>query len=120
MNTQPHQKRKARPIAVHAWDFPKIDLNTAISIKALAEGTAIAAQQKAALDWIIRHASDFYGLSFRPGGLEGDRETCLAEGRRFVGNAVTYVLNMKSTQLDELKEVYENGRRNPESESTDE
>lgn len=111
MNTQPRPKKKDRRVAFNAWDFPNIDLNSAISLKAVGAGTANAAQQKVALDWIIREASQFYGLSWRPGGQDGARATDLFEGRRFVGNAITYVLNMKSTQIDELKKVDENGRR---------
>ena len=58
------------------------------AIKALAAGVANEGQQKRALDLIIYRIAGTYDLSFRPGGTDGDRVTCFAEGKRHVGNQI--------------------------------
>lgn len=63
------------------------------AIKALQLGTATPDQQKMALHWIINVCADTYGMSFRPGGVEGQRETDFAEGKRFVGNQIVKLVN---------------------------
>lgn len=67
------------------------------ALQALQTGTANEQQQKRALDWIINHACKTYDMSFRP-GADGERDTCFAEGRRFVGNQI-----IKLTKLDPSK-----------------
>lgn len=52
------------------------------SIKALAHGDADEETQRHALRFIVETLCACYDQSFRP---EGDRETCFAEGRRYVG-----------------------------------
>ena len=66
-------------------------------MQALVTGTANEQQQKRALDWIINNACMTYHQSFRP-GVNGDRDTCFAEGRRFVGNQI-----IRLTKLDPKK-----------------
>lgn len=69
------------------------------AIKALQNGIATPEQQKAALWWIINICADTYGMSFRPGGPEGQRETDFAEGKRFVGNQIVKLVNYDVTLL---------------------
>lgn len=64
------------------------------AIQALGRGEANPDQQKRALDWIIQKAAGTYDISFRPGGADGERETCFAEGRRFVGNQIVKALKI--------------------------
>lgn len=64
------------------------------ALQALHRGDATQDQQQAALRWIIEVNSNAYDLSFRPGGLEGDRESCFAEGRRFVGMQIVKLLKL--------------------------
>jgi len=61
------------------------ELADASALQALHHGEANADQQQRALRWIIEAASNINDLTWRPGGLEGERESSFAEGRRFVG-----------------------------------
>lgn len=76
-------------------DYEKADV---IALQALAEGIANEGQQKRALDWIIK-AAGTYDLVYRPGGQEGDRDTCFAGGKAFVGQQIVKLLNYKTGQL---------------------
>lgn len=86
---------------------PAFEEREVAAIQALSRGNATMEQQKLALSWIIgsppramnNSASGYYDLSFRPGGLEGDRATVLAEGRRFVGGQILKLINLKIGQL---------------------
>lgn len=55
-----------------------------IALQCLAEGTADPEQQRVALAFIIEKLARTYDVSYCP-GADGDRETAMAEGRRFVG-----------------------------------
>lgn len=67
-------------------DAPAIlELADAAAIQALNRGDASPDQQKRALFWIINGASRTYETSYR---ADSERNTCFAEGRRFVGNQV--------------------------------
>lgn len=79
--------------------FPApVDLADAYAIAALQSGTASDEQQKRALRWIIYAAARTYDVSYRPGS---ERETCFAEGRRFVGLEIIRVLDPAT--IDRLK-----------------
>ena len=62
----------------------KYDAADSAAIRALAAGTASAAQQRAALDWIIHVLCRTYDEPFRP-GEEGRRDTDFALGMAHVG-----------------------------------
>lgn len=94
-------KRQAilEAITEHApWMPPGYEPEDAAAMQAMAKGTANGAQQIRALTWIIERAADTYGMSYRPGGHEGDRDTVLAEGRRFVGNQIIKLTKVKLGQ----------------------
>lgn len=84
------------------------DKSVIYAVQSLATGTATEHQQKLALDWIITEACATYDQSYRP-GVNGDRDTCFAEGRRFVGNQI-----IRLTKLDpkkgQKKQEQNNGR----------
>ena len=63
------------PFAYAPPDYTKAQV---IALQAVAEGTADETQQKRALAWIIKQAANAGDLSWRPGVLEGDRETSFA------------------------------------------
>jgi hypothetical protein len=63
----------------------------ASAIQALQRGEADAAQQKRALDWIIKTAAGTYNVSFQPGVPDA---TAFAEGRRFVGIEIVKLLHI--------------------------
>ncbi len=57
------------------------------AFRAMKSGLANDFQQQLVLKWIeyATGTGDWEGLTFRPGGEEGRRETDFAEGKRFVG-----------------------------------
>lgn len=75
------------------WKPPKWEPADASALQAIADGKADANQQKRALKWIIELAAGTYDLSFRP-GTTGERDTVLAEGRRFVGLQIVKLLKV--------------------------
>jgi len=98
-------KSPKQALEEHApWLPPAYENADVAAIQALARGAATADQQKRALAWVIEQAADTYGMSYRPGGVEGDRDTVFAEGRRFVGNQVVKLTKLKMGQLERRKE----------------
>lgn len=83
-----------------SWKPPSYDPADVSAIQALVVGNATPDQQKRALTWIIEKACATYNTSYRPGGLEGDRDTAFAEGRRFVGTRLVYMLKLKVGLLE--------------------
>lgn len=82
------------------WAPPAYELADSTAIKALADGTANPEQQQRALRWIIENACGTYELSYRP---TSDRDTCLAEGRRFVGLQIVKMLKLNTSALKKDK-----------------
>lgn len=70
-----------------------VDDDDIMAIKALAAGKASEGQQKRALDLIIYKIASTYDMSFRP-GLDGERATCFAEGKRHVGNQIIRLMKL--------------------------
>ena len=71
-------------------------------MRAVVEGVANEGQQK--LFWrylmYVAGASDeFSGLSYRPDDMGGDRDTVMAEGRRFVGLEIRKLLRPEYTPM---------------------
>ena len=66
------------------------------AIQQLADGTASPEQQQRALKWIINNACGTYDLTYHP---TGDRDTCFAEGRRFVGLQIVKMLKISLSKL---------------------
>lgn len=75
-----------------AFSPAKYDERIMHAVKNLARGEANESQQRCVLDWIINEVAKTYDVSFRP---EGDRDTCFAEGRRFVGLQIVKLINME-------------------------
>ena len=103
MATIPAKSRKQVLEQHSPWLPARYEPHDVVAFQALARGTANGEQQKRCLAWIIEQAADTYGMSFRPGGAEGDRDTVFAEGRRFVGNQVVKMLKLKPGQLDDQR-----------------
>ena len=86
-------------IEEHApWRPPGYEDADVAAIQALSRGTANMEQQKRALAWIIERAAGTYDMSYRPGGVDGERDTVFAEGRRFVGNQLVKMTKLKMGQ----------------------
>lgn len=69
-------------------------------IQALNRGDATPQQQQDALKYIIEVVAGAYDMSFRP---ESERDTCFAEGRRFVGLQLIKLLVLMPDKLDKPK-----------------
>ncbi len=69
-------------------------------IQALARGDATAQMQQDALKFIIEVVAGTYDMSFRP---ESERDTCFAEGRRYVGLSLVKFLSLIPDRLDKPK-----------------
>ena len=78
--------------------YAKADVS---ALQAMRQGKANADQQKRAMEFILETVCDRNGMSFRPGGPEGARETDFAEGRRFVGNQIVKLTNIPLNKLKE-------------------
>lgn len=88
-------KQKVRPSKIiHSWTPPDFELADATAIQALERGMATPEQQKRALHWILYKAAALGDQPFRPGGVEGERETTLALGRLFVGQQVAKLMRL--------------------------
>lgn len=79
------------------WMPVPYDLADAAAWQAISLGTADKDQQIRALRWLIG-ACGTYDLSYRP-GPNGDRETAMAEGRRFIGLQVVKLVNLDLARL---------------------
>ena len=69
------------------------------ALQAMRRGEANADQQIRAMEFILDTICDRNGMSYRPGGLEGDRDTALAEGRRFVGNQIVKLTKLPLSKI---------------------
>jgi len=75
------------------WHPPPYGLSDIRAVQALAAGSATAAEQKQALDWIIHKAAQTYDEPFVPG--QDDVRTYVL-GRRSVGLAIVKLLRLKA------------------------
>lgn len=90
-----------QPKASPPWLPVKYRKADVAAIQAMRRGEATADQQQRAFEYLLVTICDRNGMSYRPGGPEGDRDTAFAEGRRFVGNQIVKLANLP---LSEIKE----------------
>lgn len=69
------------------------------SLRAVFRGEADARQQRLALDYIMR-AAGTHDTSYRPGDEHG---TSFAEGKRWVGTTIVWMLNVAPARTDDDK-----------------
>lgn len=74
-----------------AWKEPPWELADAYALQALVAGKANEAQQKRALDYVIRVLAGTYDLAYRP---ESPRDTDFMLGRQFVGKQIVFLVNV--------------------------
>lgn len=92
------QKKKSLRQAIedHApWKPPSYEPADVAALQALARGAATPDQQKRALAWIIEKGAATYDFPYRPGGSDGDRDSCIALGRMHVGQQIVRLLKLK-------------------------
>lgn len=82
------------------WFPAKYEKRDVYAIQALEQGEANAEQQKRALEYIINIICGTYDLSYRP-GLDGDRDTAFAEGKRFVGSQIVKLLKINPAMVED-------------------
>lgn len=100
MATPPRTKTGVRPSrVVHAWTPPDWELADVAAFQALNRGAASAEQQVRALTWLLYKAAGVGDMPFRPGGVEGERETNFALGRLFVGQQVAKMMKLDLSLL---------------------
>jgi hypothetical protein len=93
----PARRKSSKQIAEeHApWIPARYEAADATALQALRRGDCPAHLQQRALNFIMWDLCGLRDLSFRPGGVEGERETNFAEGKRFVGLQIGKLLEMK-------------------------
>ena len=89
---------KKKP-ANSTWMPPAYEVADAAAIQALLNGTAEEHQQKRALKWIIEVACATYDLPYRPGAIEGERDTTFALGRQFVGQQIVKLTRLNVSKM---------------------
>lgn len=92
---------KQPPRVPPAFQPPKWEVEDLGALRALARGEALPHQQTRFLKWLIENLCQTYQQSYRPGGLDGDRETAFAEGRRFVGTQLVGLLTVNPAAFRE-------------------
>ena len=94
---QPPVKRTPTKAAIAAnapWLPPQWEIADAAAIQALRRGDATQDQQRRALDYIVQNLCGAYDMDWRPGGVEGARDSDFAAGRRFVGLQIVKLNNL--------------------------
>ena len=94
---------------------PKISSDLVYAVKALFAGKANEHQQGLFTQWLIAEACKKDDMPWFPGGLEGDRDTSFANGRRFVALQVVKALNMPAELVAQMREE-ESAQRGPVTE----
>lgn len=72
------------------WKLPPFEPEDAAALQALQAGNATMSQQKRALTWIVTQAAAINDWAYRP---DSERDTHIALGRQFVGQAIVSLLN---------------------------
>lgn len=78
------------------WKPVDWDLADAGALQALARGDASSHAQQRALKFIVESLCATYDMSYRP---SGDRDTCFAEGKRYVGLQVVKLLALNLSKF---------------------
>ena len=74
------------------------------AIKAMATGEASEVQQKIAMAFIVNKLCAVEDMEFRPEEFGGDRASCFAGGKRFVGNQIRKWLFATGEMIEALGE----------------
>lgn len=83
------------------WEPPVPTRLQVAALKAFQLGKANEGQQTAAWDYIMA-LSGVREMEFRPGGVEGQRASDFASGKRFVGHTLVALLTAPSSYIEKL------------------
>ena len=92
-----------KPKEHHPWmpvDYKAIH---ASAVQAMMHGEADEDQQKFLMKWLINDVCATYDQSYHP-GVDGDRDTAFAEGKRFVGNTVIKMTRVNVSRMRQEEE----------------
>lgn len=64
-----------------------------MAVRAFSEGKANDGQQITVWNWLLHAVCQIEGMSYRAGGIEAQRATDFAEGKRYVANQLRKMLN---------------------------
>lgn len=78
------------------WKPAEWEPEDAYAIQAFMQGRASQEQQLRAAGFILNQLCGTYDLSYRP---SGDRDTCFAEGKRFVGLSLVKFAHLNIARL---------------------
>lgn len=78
------------------WMPPHWEIEDAGALQALMRGEAEPHQQQRAMRYIVESLAATYDMSFRP---KSERDTCFAEGKRFVGNRIVFLTKVNLAKL---------------------
>jgi len=84
------QSRKQLP-----WEPAEYDSAIVTAVQHLVAGTCEPQLQQKFIDWLIHECCDTYGMSFRPDDKGGHDAMVFAEAKRYVGNQVVKMLQLK-------------------------
>ena len=79
----------------------QISKDRARAIVATSQGVANEAQQKVAIEAILVDICGIHDISFRADEIGGERDTCFAEGKRYIASQI---LSLIKRQADTLKD----------------
>lgn len=82
------ENKKGDPHYPAEYDEPTI-----MAVRAFHEGIASKDQQAIVRDWLLHAVCRVDDMSFRPGGVDGQRLSDFAEGKRYVANQYRKMLN---------------------------
>ena len=86
------------------YNPPKLSSEIVYAVKALFNGKANEREQGIFTQWLIAEVCRKDDMPWFPGGLEGDRDTSFANGRRFVALSVLKPLNMPPEMVAQMRE----------------
>lgn len=91
-----------RPSTLLPWQLPldRIPPSAIVAIRAVAAGNANEHQQRDALAYIREGLCGRGKMSFWPGGEDGRRATDFAEGKRWVGDQLQRIVDLKQGHID--------------------
>lgn len=91
------------------WEPADYDIQIVAAVKAVAGGTGTEHQQTLVMRYIIDVLGAYHELSFRPKNLGGDRGTAFMEGRRYVGQQLTKLINLSMSVVRKDNDRREHG-----------
>jgi hypothetical protein len=91
----------------HPYHPPDYDEHIVMAMRAFASGTANDGQQKIVWDWLqyATGTGQWADMTFRPGGVDAERESAFAEGKRFVGLQILKLLHPATLEVIERERV---------------